>query len=99
MVGENLTKAIELLPHFGELAGEEAAEDGMNVNAGDVIAEAAGFGLRIVTVEGMVQAFAHIFGKGDGAEATDAFRQESSKWGHAEAAPVGLSFRSVCRAA
>src|SRR5216683_5367980 len=84
--------AIELLPHFGELAGKETAEDGVDVDAGVVVAEAAGFGLGIVTVNGMVEALAHVFGEGDGAEAADPFGEERGERGHAEAAPVGLCF-------
>src|SRR5258708_28668009 len=57
--------AIELAPHFGELAGEETSEDGMDVDTGVVVTEAADFGLRIVAVDPGVEALAHVFGGGD----------------------------------
>lgn len=95
---KEFTRAIELLPHFGELASEKTSENGMDVYAGVVIVEAAGLGLRIVAVDRVVKTFAHVFGKGDGAEPPDAFGEESGERGHAEAAPVGLSFRNVSRA-
>ena len=90
--------AIELLPHFGELACEEAAENGMDVDAGVVVAEAADFGLRIVAVYRMVETFAHVFGEGDGTKAADACGEEGGERGHAEAAPVEFSFCRVCQA-
>ena len=90
--------AIELVPHFGELAGEETAEDGVDVDAGVIVAEATGFGLRIVAVDRVVKALAHVFGKGDGAEAADTFGEKGGERGHAEAAPVEFSFWRVCQA-
>src|SRR5258707_5790187 len=87
--------AIELAPHFGELAGEETSEDGMDVDTGVVVAEAADFGLRIVAVDRVIEALAHVFGEGDGAEAADAFGEKGGERRHAEAAPVEFSFCRV----
>src|SRR5258708_14171778 len=89
--------AIELPPHFGELAGEETSEDGMDVHAGVIVAEAADFGLRIVSMDRVIEALAHIFGKGDGAEAANAFGEKGCERCHAEAAPVEFSFCRVCQ--
>src|SRR6266404_9609181 len=89
--------AIELPPHFGELAGEETSEDGMDVHAGVVVAEAADFGWRIVAIDRVIKALAHIFGEGDGAEAANAFSEKGGERCHAEAAPVEFSFCRVCQ--
>src|SRR6266436_1347934 len=89
--------AIELTPHFSELAGEETSEDGMDVHAGVIVAEAANLGLRIVAMDRVIEALAHIFGEGDGAEAANAFGKKGGERCHAEAAPVEFSFCRVCQ--
>ena len=76
---QKLGGAIELLPHFGELARQQAAKDRMHVGTGVVIGEARGFRLAVVTVNRMVKALPHVLGKGDGAKAADAFGEKRGK--------------------
>ncbi len=95
---QKLGGAIELLPHFGELARQQTAKDRMHVGTGVVIGEARGFRLAVVTVNRMVKALPHVLGKGDGAKAADAFGEKRGKRGHAETAPVESSLRRVSQA-
>src|SRR5258707_7253110 len=48
--------AIELAPHFGELAGEETSEDGADVGTRVGVTEAAGLWVRIVDLDPGVEA-------------------------------------------
>ena len=89
---------IENLPHFRELAREKTPEDWADIHAGEVIMIAASFGLRIVAIERVIEALAHVLGESDGTVAPDAFGEQSSERGHAEAAPEGASFRSFSQA-
>ncbi len=88
---------IELLPHFGELTSEQTPKNGMHIDAGVVISEALRFATTVVTVDRMVEALAHVLGKGDRAKAADALGEERSKRRHAEAAPEARSFWSCCQ--
>src|SRR5258706_2101431 len=52
--------AIQMPPHFGELAGEETSEDGMNVHPGVIVAEAGKLGVCIVGMGQGTEALAPI---------------------------------------
>jgi hypothetical protein len=68
-----LRRAVECLPHFVELAGEQAAEDGVHVAWG---IEVPGFSeligvARIITLGGVVKADLHVARKREGAALAD----------------------------
>src|ERR1700731_4408001 len=62
----------EQLPHFRKLAGNQSSEYGVDVYARVVIPAAARSKARIIAVFGMVEAFPHKFGEGDGSARADA---------------------------
>ncbi len=88
---------IELLPHFGELASQQAAENRMNIHAGVVVGETLRFTTTVITMHRVVETLAHVFGEGDGPKTTDALSEKRSERGHAETAPEARSFWSCCQ--
>lgn len=81
-----------MLPHLGKLASQQAAEDGMDVDAGVVVGETLRFAATVIAMHRMVEALAHVFGESDGPKTTDALSEERRERGHAEAAPEARSF-------
>lgn len=88
---------IKLLPHFGELASQQAAKDGMDIDTGVVVGETLRFTTTVITVHRVVETLAHVFGEGDGSKTTDALSEKRSERGHAETAPEARSFCSCCQ--
>ena len=87
---------IKLLPHFGELASQQAAKDGMDIDTGVVVGETLRFTTTVITMHRVVETLAHVFGEGDGSRTTDALSEKRSK-GQAETAPEARSFWSCCQ--
>src|SRR5882762_6349486 len=91
------------LPHFRKLPGNQSSENGVDVHARVVISAAARSEARIIAVFGMVEAFPHKFGEGDGAACTDAGgeyccqrcfgRHSSCRWG----LHVNISMMKSCK--
>ena len=69
---------LEHLPHFGELAREQTAEERAHVHAGEEVAGPAGpvCGARVVAVFRVVERNRHELGHGDGAAVADALGDE-----------------------
>src|SRR6266849_10237846 len=56
-------RATHSLPHFAELASEQAAENGMNVNARVVVRKSLRFGPAVIAVLGMAETGLHVIRK------------------------------------
>jgi hypothetical protein len=94
---KKIAGAIQSLPHFSELASQQAAEDGMHIHTGVIVRETLGFFPAVIAIHGVVEALAHVFSEGDGAKATETFCEKCRKRVHAEAAPEARSFWSCCQ--
>ena len=88
---------IQLLPHFSELASEQAAENWMNIDAGVVVGETLRFSAAVIAMHRVVETLAHVLGEGDGPKTTDALGEERSERVHAGAAPEARSFCICCQ--
>lgn len=88
---------IQLLPHFGELASQQAAENRMNIDAGVVVGETLRFSAAVIAMHRVVETLAHVFGEGDRPKTTDALSEERSERVHAGVAPEAKSFWSCCQ--
>ena len=94
---EKFRGTIQLAPHFSELAGEQAAENGMDIDAGVVVGETLRFSATVIAMHRVVETLAHIFGEGDGPKTTNALGEERSERVHAGAAPEARVFWSCCQ--
>src|SRR5207344_811041 len=63
--------SVQLLPHFSELASEQAAENGMDIDAGVVVGETLRFSAAVIAMHRVVETLAHVLGEGDGPKTTD----------------------------
>ncbi len=83
-------RASEAFPHFGELASQQTAKDGMHVGTGVVISETRVLAFAVITVDRMVEAFAHVIRESERAVAADPLGEEFSERRHARYAPATL---------
>src|SRR6266705_146101 len=83
-------RASAALPHFSALAKQQTAKDGMHVGTGVVIGETRLLGFAVITVDRMVEAFAHVIRECERAVAADPLGEEFSERRHARYAPATL---------
>src|SRR2546425_1410925 len=83
-------RASEAFPHFGELASQQTAKDGMHVGTGVVISETCLLGFTVITVDRMVEAFAHVIRECERAVAADPLGEEVNRRRHAPFRPATL---------
>src|SRR5260370_11588773 len=88
-------RAAEAFPHFGELASQQTAKDGMHVGTGVVISETRVLAFAVITVDRMVEAFAHVIRESERAVAADPPGEEVSESRHAPYPPTTLKPRSA----
>src|SRR3989442_13986045 len=81
-------RASEAFPHFSELTSQQTAKDGMHVGTGVVISETRLLGFAVITVDRMVEAFAHVIRESERAVAADPVGQEFNEPPHAPYAPA-----------
>ncbi len=60
----------------------------MHVDARVVVGETLGLRFAVITMDRMVEAFAHVVREREGAESANAFGKQFSEWRHAPLAPA-----------